>query len=160
MTSLGVSVASTLINGVIGQYVCKMNRCKLCDAPVLESTNRRQLASTTSQRCRAVLMGLAIETTKTKESGESMNQGTCVQGASTGSRSTWHCIREDLKSKISLRLRIKWNRLCIKWNSPILTLMQSRVKRPPRYCQRVCRDNRTRRVAQRSITTFYSPSAS
>ena len=53
MTSLGVSVAPTLINGVIGQYVCKMNRC---DAPVLESTNRRQLASTTSQRRRAVLM--------------------------------------------------------------------------------------------------------
>ena len=73
VTSLGVSVASTLIiNGVIGQYVCKMNRC---DAPVLESRNRRQLASTTSQRCRAVLMGLAIETTKTKESGREYESG-------------------------------------------------------------------------------------
>ena len=79
-------------NGVIGQYVCKMNRCKLCDAPVLESRNRRQLASTTSQRCSAVLMGLAIETKKKKRNlGESMNQGTCVQDASTRSRSTWHC---------------------------------------------------------------------
>ena len=75
VTSLGVSVASTLINGVIGQYVCKMNRYKLCDAPVLESRNRRQLASTTSQRCRAVLMGLAIETTKTKESGREYESG-------------------------------------------------------------------------------------
>ena len=65
-----------------------MNRCKLCDAPVLESRNRKQLASTTSQRCRVVLMGLAIETTNL---GENMNQGTCVQGASTRSRSTWHC---------------------------------------------------------------------
>ena len=63
---IGCKCPGTLINGVIGQYVCKMNRCKLCDAPVLESRNRRQLASTTSQRCRAVLMGLAIETTKKK----------------------------------------------------------------------------------------------
>ena len=92
MTSLGVSVAATLINGVIGQYVCEINRCKLCDAPVLESRNRRQLASTTSQRCRAVLMGLAIETTKKKKNlEERMNQGTCVQSVSTRSRSTWHC---------------------------------------------------------------------
>ena len=42
---------------------------------VLESRNRRQLASTTSQRCRAVLMGLAIETTKTKESGREYESG-------------------------------------------------------------------------------------
>ena len=77
---IGCTCRGNIINGVIGQYVCKMNRCKLCDAPVLESRNRRQLASKTSQRCRAVLMDLAIETTKKKGNlGESMNQGTCVQ---------------------------------------------------------------------------------
>ena len=65
-----------------------LNRCKLCDAPVLESTNRRQLASTTSQCCRGVLMCLAIEKLKQRNLGESMNLGTCVQGASTRSRST------------------------------------------------------------------------
>ena len=122
MTSLGVSVASTLINGVIGQYmyVCKMNRCKLCDAPVLESRNRRQLASTTSQRCRAVLMGLAIETTKTKESGREYESGylcpRCFDSIKKylALHDKLDSIRKDLKSKISLRLRIKWNRLCIK----------------------------------------------
>ena len=46
LTVVGVNVSAALINGVIGQYVCKMNRCKLCDAPVLESRNRRQYAST------------------------------------------------------------------------------------------------------------------
>ena len=124
---MGVSVASTLINGVIGQYVCKMNRCKLCDAPILESTNRRQLASTTSQRCRAVLMGLAIETTKTKESGREYESGylcpRCFDSIKKylALHDKLDSIRKDLKSKISLRLRIKWNRPCIKWNSQILS---------------------------------------
>ena len=92
-----------------------------------------QLASTTSQRGRAVLMGLAIETTKKKESGREYESGylspRCFDPIKKylALQDKLDSIRKDLKSKITLRLRIKWTYLCIKWNSSILTLMQSRV---------------------------------
>ena len=38
-----------------------MNRCKLCVAPVLVGKNRRQLASPSCERYRAVLIDLARE---------------------------------------------------------------------------------------------------
>ena len=93
-----------------------MNRCKLCDAPVLESRNRRQLASTTSQHCRAVLMGLAIETTKKKkESGSEYESVYKVLRLDQEVLGTARKIGEHQRSKISLRCTL------IKWNSPILS---------------------------------------
>ena len=102
---IGVSVAATLTNGVIGQlvYSNKMNRCKSCDAPVLECRNRRQLASATSQCCRAFLMGLAVETTKRKESAREYETGYLCKRC-FDSTTKYLALQEDLKSKISLHL--------------------------------------------------------
>ena len=49
------------------QHVTRMNRCKVCTAPVLNSKERRTLSSITSKSCREVLTGLAVE------SGAEMN---------------------------------------------------------------------------------------
>ena len=99
---IGVGVAATLTNGVIGQlvYSNKMNRCKLCDAPVLECRNRRQLASATSQCCRAFLMGLAVETTKRKESAREYETGYLCKRC-FDSTTKYLALQEDL---ISLHL--------------------------------------------------------
>eukprot|EP00731_Ephydatia_muelleri_P030838 Em0022g352a len=42
-------------------HVIKMNRCKFCTAPVLNSKERRRLESPSSESCRQVLIGLAVE---------------------------------------------------------------------------------------------------
>ena len=50
----------------------------------LDANLRNKMAANYLQNCN-------IPKLLKRNLGESMNQGTCVQGASTRSRSTWHC---------------------------------------------------------------------
>ena len=82
-----------------------MYRCKLCDAPVLECKNRRRLASTTSQQCRALLIALAIETDSAKEYEFGYLCKRCYDsvGKYLSLQETLEDLKKDLKSKISSR---------------------------------------------------------